>query len=477
MANDSTGSVDGDTAAAVPSPSADVAELRRSVESLTQRVAELQKDNERLRHVEWFADSIFENIPDMVFVKDAEHLRWVRLNRVAVEDYIGRPREWLIGRSDADVFPPEEAEFFNRIDRAVLASGKMLDVPEEACHTPRGIRYIHTKKIPLLDEQGVPRYLMGISHDITERKRVLQELEAKNRQLEEAIRSEQEAHHALKQAQSRMLQSEKLAALGSLVAGVAHEVNNPLAFVINNVAVLQRDFAEIIELLQLYRAAEAALERADAQALQKIRDACERMDVVYILENLQSTLARSREGLSRIQQIVRDLREFSRQEAVGTVQQGTELNTGIAATVNIVRGQAKSNGVELEMDLTPIPGITCSPSRINQVVLNILTNAIDASGTGGKVLIGTRSVDGGVEIWVTDTGPGIDPVVRDRIFDPFFTTKPQGKGTGLGLSISHGIVADHGGSIRFESTPGEGTCFIVFLPLVPPARPEARSTR
>jgi two-component system NtrC family sensor kinase len=301
-------------------------------------------------------------------------------------------------------------------------------------------------------------------------------LEEKNRQLEQAVRSEQEAHAALKQAQSRMLQSEKLAALGSLVAGVAHEVNNPLAFVINNVAILQRDFAEVKNLLELYRAAEEALGRADAQALQNIRDAGERMDVVYILENFQDTLVRSRDGLSRIQQIVRDLREFSRQEAVGAVQQGTELNPGIAATVNIVRGQARSNGVELEMELTPIPGITCYPSRINQVVLNILTNAIDACENGGKVYIGTRPVDGGVEMWVKDSGCGIDATVCDRIFDPFFTTKPQGKGTGLGLSISHGIVADHGGSIRFESTPGQGTCFTVFLPLVPPARPQKRPT-
>jgi signal transduction histidine kinase len=352
--------------AAASSDSSDVAQLRRSFAVLTKRVAELEKENARLRQVERFADSIVENIPDMISVK---------------------------------------------------------------------------------------------------------EMEQKNRQLEEAVRSEQQAHAALKQAQSRMLQSEKLAALGSLVAGVAHEVNNPLAFVTNNVAILQRDFAELKELLELYRSAEAAMGRADPEALQNIRDAAERMDVVYILENLQDTLLRSRDGLSRIQQIVRDLREFSRQETLGSVQQGTELNSGIAATVNIVRGQARSHGVELEMDLAPIPGITCYPARINQVVLNVLTNAIDACENGGKVCIGTRPAEGGVEFWVKDTGCGVDPSVRDRIFDPFFTTKPQGKGTGLGLSISHGIVADHGGTIRFESTPGNGTCFTVFLPLVPPVRP------
>ncbi len=159
---------------------------------------------------------------------------------------------------------------------------------------------------------------------------------------------------------------------------------------------------------------------------------------------------------------------------IGGVQQGTELNPGITATVNIVRGQAKGRGVELELELTPIPGIACYPSRINQVILNLITNAIDASPEGGKVVIGSRAAEGGVEVWVRDSGTGIAPEVRARVFDPFFTTKPQGKGTGLGLSISHGIVADHGGSIRFETGAGKGTCFVVFLPLVPPAPQEER---
>ncbi len=314
MANDSAGSEERGGALASAVDSTDAADLRRSVELLTQRVADLLAENQRLRQVEWFADSIVENIPDMVFVKDAEQLRWVRLNRVAIEDYHCRPREQVIGHTDYDVFPRDEADFFTRIDRAVLASGKMLDIPEETCHTARGVRYLHTKKIPLLDEQGVPRYLLGISRDITERKQVMRQLEEKNLQLEQAIRSEQEAHEELKHAQGRMLQSEKLAALGSLVAGVAHEVNNPLAFVTNNVAILQRDFAEVKKLIELYRATEAVLDRADPEALRNIRDAAERMDIAYILENLDDTLVRSREGLSRIQQIVRDLREFSRRK-------------------------------------------------------------------------------------------------------------------------------------------------------------------
>jgi signal transduction histidine kinase len=122
----------------------------------------------------------------------------------------------------------------------------------------------------------------------------------------------------------------------------------------------------------------------------------------------------------------------------------------------------------LTPDLAPLPGITCSPTKINQVVLNLVANAIDACHAGGKVTIRSRTTRSGIEVEISDNGSGIDPIVRDKIFDPFFTTKPQGQGTGLGLSISHGIVADHGGTITVESAIGKGTTFIVRLPLVAP---------
>jgi signal transduction histidine kinase len=173
---------------------------------------------------------------------------------------------------------------------------------------------------------------------------------------------------------------------------------------------------------------------------------------------------RSREGLIRIQQIVKDLRDFARQNAVGDLQDGADLNPGIESTLNIARGLAKKHKVELVADLAPLPGITCSPGKINQVVLNLITNAIHASPEESKVIVRTRESDGGVLMQVIDTGHGIAPDIRERIFDPFFTTKPQGQGTGLGLSISHGIVSEHAGKIDVESEVGKGTTFSVWLP-------------
>ncbi len=238
---------------------------------------------------------------------------------------------------------------------------------------------------------------------------------------------------------------------------------------------MQRDVAGVIELLNLYRSADAALAAVAPEALAKIREIAETIDLDYTLSSLTETLGRSREGLKRIQQIVKDLREFSRQEAVGDWQQGADLVPGIQSTLNIVRGRARAAKVDLEIDIAPLPGVTCCPPKINQVVMNLLTNAIDAcladsgeaAAEGATVTLRARPSEGGVMIQVQDTGSGIEPAIRDKIFDPFFTTKAQGKGTGLGLSISHGIIAEHGGRIEVGSTPGKGTCFTIYLPVIP----------
>ncbi len=280
-------------------------------------------------------------------------------------------------------------------------------------------------------------------------------------------------HRELKQTQSQLVQSAKLAAVGQLAAGVAHEINNPLAFVLNNVAVIQRHTRALPELIRLYhQAAEvAAAHRQDLY--QQILDLGDQIDLPYVLDNLDSMLARSRDGLKRIQLIVLDLRDFGGLDRASVLEEA-DLNAGITSTLNIVHGRAHSKRVELEVDLEPLPSVTCFPSKIDHVVLNLCVNAIDACSEGSKVTVRTRAVPGGVEIHVIDNGSGIDRAIRDRIFDPFFTTKPPGQGTGLGLSISHGIIEESGGQIEVDSEPGKGSHFTVRLPLKPP-RAGARS--
>jgi len=290
------------------------------------------------------------------------------------------------------------------------------------------------------------------------------ELNRRNQLLDAAARSEQEAHEALKAAQSQLVQSEKMAGLGQMVAGIAHEINNPLSFVINNEAILQRDLTALNQLLELYGQAERGLSECP-DLLNPIREMSQRIDLPYIMTNLPGIFARSREGLKRIQQTVTDLRDFVRLDQSELSE--VDLNSGIDSTVNIIRHKAKLKQIEIEMDLQPLPKVFCYPAKINQVIMNLVANAIDASPSGETVVIRSRANGSGVQIEVIDHGHGIDPAIRSKIFDPFFTTKPPGEGTGLGLSISYGIIRDHGGRIEVDGASGKGAHFTVCLPLRP----------
>jgi two-component system NtrC family sensor kinase len=217
-----------------------------------------------------------------------------------------------------------------------------------------------------------------------------------------------------------------------------------------------------------YRQADAVLEQHAAHLHQRIRALDEAVDLEYTLTNIDGLLSRSREGLQRIQLIVKDLRDFARLDESELKE--TNLNAGIESTLNILRGETKKKGLSLNLELAPVPDVTCYPARINQVVMNLLANAIYACSDMGTVTVRTEAEPDGVALHIIDNGTGIEPELLPKIFDPFFTTKPVGQGTGLGLSISHQIVDDHGGRIEVTSKVGEGTHFVVHLPLS--ARPK-----
>ena len=254
-----------------------------------------------------------------------------------------------------------------------------------------------------------------------------------------------------------LLQSEKLASIGLLSAGVAHEINNPLAFIANNLAVLERDLVGILELV-------AALEAGDASEIARV---AEDLDWDYVRGNLPRLLSRTRDGVARVAAIVANLRGLAR---TGPAQhEEVALTDLIDGALEIIAPRIKKGHIEVVQDRADLPKIACVPSQIGQVLLNLVVNAAQAieeahGEVGGTIRIGLASEGGSQVVSVSDNGAGIPPEVIPKLFDPFFTTKPVGEGTGLGLAISHGIVTGHGGRIDVQSRTGQGTTFRIVLP-------------
>ena len=269
-------------------------------------------------------------------------------------------------------------------------------------------------------------------------------------------------NESLRSAQDQLLQSERLASIGQLAAGVAHEINNPIGYVFSNFGTLEAYLERLFEMLEAYEEAEAAL--AGSNIATKLATLRARVELDFLKQDIPMLMSESKEGLSRVRKIVQDLKEFSR---VDTHQEWVwaSLHRGIDSTLNIVANEIKYRA-DVRREYGALPDIECLPSELNQVFLNLLVNAAQAIGPR-RGLIVVRSGDDGDEVWVEveDDGSGIAPEHLVRVFDPFFTTKPVGRGTGLGLSLSYGIVQKHHGRIDVRSEPGRGSCFRVTLPV------------
>ena len=266
----------------------------------------------------------------------------------------------------------------------------------------------------------------------------------------------------LDDASERLLESEKLASLGQLAAGVAHEINNPVGYVSSNLTTLEKYLKIYEKILDSAPMQEASIENSQPIALVQLK---KKLNYEAIRADVQPLMAETQEGLTRIKNIVRDLKDFSRSNAI-TEFVLSDLLQGLQSTLNIVSGEVKRRA-DIELALTPIPHIECVPSQINQVLLNLVVNAAHAMTPDVRGLITLRSGHDATQVWleVQDNGSGISEEVITKIFDPFFTTKPQGLGTGLGLSVSLGIIQRHAGTMTVQSKLGSGTTFRITLPI------------
>ncbi len=291
---------------------------------------------------------------------------------------------------------------------------------------------------------------MGNTIDISERKRVEEEK---------------------KTLQIQILQSEKMASIGQLAAGVAHEINNPTGFVSSNLKTLSDYQNDIFNLIKEYSKLIADLKGAMATAeypgsipeqMERIVTLESKVDINYILDDIPNLIKECQEGTERIKNIVIDLKDFAH-PSEGKLQT-TDINKGIESTLNIVWNELKYKAT-ITKDYGELPEVQCYPQELNQVFMNILVNAAQAIEKEGEIRIATRAMDGQVEIAISDTGSGIPKVNLSKIFDPFFTTREVGKGTGLGLNIAYSIIKRHKGTIEVESEVGKGTTFIIRIPV------------
>lgn len=260
----------------------------------------------------------------------------------------------------------------------------------------------------------------------------------------------------LEQANRQLLQSEKMAAIGQLAAGVAHEINNPVGYVYSNLQSLQSYLAD------LFRLTDAV---DTAQSVEDLRQIRKSIDYDYLRADLEDLLRESREGIERVKVIIAAMKDFSHIEEEEF--RPADIHRGMDTTLNVVNNELKYKA-EVVRDYGDLPEVECILSQINQVVMNLLVNAAHAMEAAGTITLRTRQDGDCVIIQVADTGKGIEQAHLNRIFEPFFTTKPVGKGTGLGLSLSFNIVEKHHGQISVESTSGQGTTFTIRLPIVQP---------
>jgi PAS domain S-box-containing protein len=419
----------------------DVTVLKKTEEELRKNRAGLMAQHEQLRHLfhlveraktEW--ENTMDCIGDVVVLTDSEE-RIKRCNK-ALQEFTGTSYGEILGKSWREVF-----------SRNDLVTPSPCPSGTELCHRPSG-RWFLFNSYPFMDSSRnkVSGAVITL-HNTTVVKRFTTELE--------------KAYSELKLTQAKVIQQEKMASIGQLAAGVAHEINNPMGFISSNLNTLVKYMDRLTDFMQSQ--SEAVEFMGADEVAQKLLDKRNALKIDYVIKDVRELIRESMDGAERVRTIVQNLKSFSRVEDAES--RHADINECITSTINIVWNELKYKA-SLVKELGDIPLTRCYPQQLNQVFMNLLVNAAQAIEKQGEITVRTWHENGSIFAQVADTGSGMPPAVLNRIFEPFFTTKESGKGTGLGLSITYDIVKKHNGEITASSEEGKGTTFTVRLPVV-----------
>ncbi len=416
---------------------------------LNQDITELKQAEEAIKKTKEFYETVINSMKDALAIIDVRDFKIVDLNKEFL-DLLGRERADVVGKPCYEVTHKSTVPCASLDHACPIASTLKTGNPSVAEHVHYGkegrTMYVEVSASPIKNERGEIIQVVHVEKDITEQKSL----------------------------QSQLGQAQKLEAVGQLAAGIAHEINTPTQYVGDNTRFLQDVFRDLSHLLEKYGELLRAIKGGkDSQPeLKEVEETIEKIGLPYLTTEIPRAIEQTLEGVERVTKIVRAMKEFSHPG----IKEKTlaDINKSIENTVTVSRNEWKYVA-EMVMDLAPsLPLVPCLLGEFNQAILNIIINAAhaigevvgDASGGKGTITVSTRQEKGWAEVRISDTGSGIPENIRSRIFDPFFTTKKVGKGTGQGLAIAHSvIVKKHGGTIHFETKVGEGTTFIIRLPL------------
>ncbi len=403
---------------------------------------------------------------EMICRLEATNLYWLHLSET-MSTLLGRTLSELEDTSFLDLVHPDDRtlardEFMSAVERS-----ERNDVVIRVRRHDGQWSYLRFYTQARYRTSGSLDHLRCHCKDITDSIEAEQELRRRTEQLTAVNAQLRQTNSQLHQTQQQLVHSEKLAALGTLAAGMAHEINNPLAVATNNLVLLGRHLESLLTVVAAYQSCLPALARIDPEQVRAIEDLESRADLGYLEQNLENLLKGARRGLTRVAQIVQSLRDFSR---VDRAEFGElDVNEALDQCLGLLSAALDRNRIKVGRRYQTIPTLECSAADLNQVFLQILTNAVQAiecKGEGaGQILLATRHDGQRIEVEIEDDGCGIPEELHSRIFDPFFTTKPTATNSGLGLSVCHSIVSSQGGRIAVEPGSSTGTRFRLQLPI------------